>query len=161
MLAKRRTREQQVTAMPEPAVEQRRDLWSDVRPLLDRELGRLPDKYRVAVVLCDLEGKTRPEAARQLGLPEGTVSSRLSRARAMLARRLARHGPELSAGSLAAVLAEGASPAGVPGTLVSSTVRAAGQFAAGSAAGAGIVSANVAALTGGVLKAMLLSKLKV
>src|SRR5439155_3412765 len=62
--AKRRARERQVTEMPEPAApEQAR--WDDLLPLLDRELSRLPDKYRVAIVLCDLDGRTRAEAARQ------------------------------------------------------------------------------------------------
>src|SRR5262249_49557849 len=53
--AKRRARERQVTEMPEPAVTEQ-DLWHDLQPLLDQELSRLPDKYRVAIVLCDLEG---------------------------------------------------------------------------------------------------------
>src|SRR5262249_29947177 len=72
------------------------DAWADLRPLLDRELSRLPDRYRGPVVLCDLEGQTQKEAARQLGCPEGTVSSRLARGRALLARRLRRHGAALS-----------------------------------------------------------------
>jgi RNA polymerase sigma factor (sigma-70 family) len=64
----------------------------DLRPALDQELGRLAEKYRVVVVLCDLEGKTRREAARQLGWAEGTVASRLARGRGILAERLARRG---------------------------------------------------------------------
>src|SRR5271166_659097 len=83
--AKRMARERQVTEMPEPeAVPQ--DLWHDLQPLLDQELSRLPDKYRIAIVLCDLEGKTRKATARQLGLPEGTVAGRLTRGRALLAK---------------------------------------------------------------------------
>src|SRR5205809_5551032 len=65
--AKRGARERQVAMMPEPAATAQ-DLWSDLQPLLDQELSRLPEKYRVAIVLCDLEGKTRREAARQLGV---------------------------------------------------------------------------------------------
>src|SRR5262249_30656537 len=97
--AKGRRREKQVAELPEPAVAEP-DLWPDLPPLLDQELSRLPDKYRVAVVLCDLEGKTRKEVAGQLGLPEGTVASRLARARAILAKRLTRRGLAVSAGAL-------------------------------------------------------------
>ena len=64
MTAKRRTREKQMAAMPEPAVVDdkcRRDL----QDVLDQELARMPDTYRACIVLCDLEGKSRKEAARQ------------------------------------------------------------------------------------------------
>ena len=54
-------------------------MWQELRPALDRELARLPAKYRVPLLTCDLEGKTRKEAAVQLGWPEGTVASRLAR----------------------------------------------------------------------------------
>ena len=155
--ARRGARERQVTQMPEPAVADQ-DLWRDLRPLLDQELGRLPDAYREVVVLSDLEGKTRKEVARQLGLPEGTVGSRLARARAMLARRLTQRGVTLSAVALAAVLAQQA-PAGVPNSVVDSTIKAASRLAAGQTAG--MISAEVAALAEGVVKAMLLNKLKV
>ncbi len=157
--AKRRARERQVTQMPEPAVTEQ-DLWSDLQPLLDQELSRLPDIYRVAIVLCDLQGKTRKEAARQLGVPEGTLAARLARGRVKLAKRLARHGLAVSGGSLAAVLAQSAASASVPTAVESSTIKAASLFAAGQAA-AGVISVKVAALTEGVLKTMLLSKLKI
>jgi RNA polymerase sigma factor (sigma-70 family) len=154
--ARRGARERQVTPMPEPAVAEQ-DPWHDLRPLLDRELACLPDTYRAAIVLCDLGGKTRKEAARQLGCPEGTLAARLARGRAMLAKRLARNGLALSAGTLAAVLAQQVS-ASVPASVVSATVRAGSLVAAGRAAA---VSAKVAALAEGVLKAMLLTRLKV
>src|SRR5262249_51222869 len=139
---KRRAREKQVPQLPEPEGAQPGQP-GDLQPLLDRELSRLPDRYRVALVLCDLEGKTRPEVARQLGLPEGTVASRLARARATLARRLARYGPP------AAVLLPGAAPASVSAALLSSTIKLASRDAD--------IPAGVAALTDGVLKAMLLT----
>jgi RNA polymerase sigma factor (sigma-70 family) len=157
--ARRRAREKQVTAMPEPAFE-RQDLWDGLRPLLDQELGRLPDKYRALIVLCDLEGKTRKEAARHCRLPEGTVASRLAAARALLARRLARSGLAVSGAALAAVLSQQAASAGVPASVASSTIKAASLFAAGQAAVPGLLSGEAVDLAEGVLKTMLLTKLK-
>src|SRR3984957_6413205 len=120
-LAKRKMRERQVTEMPEPAgVEQ--DLWNDLQPLLDQELSHLPDKYRGVIVLCDLEGKTRKEVAGQLGCAEGTVASRLARARIMLAKRLTQQGVALSGAVLAAVLAQQAASASVPNSVIDSTI---------------------------------------
>ena len=95
--ARRRSREKQVSEMPHPEVAPAQP--QDWRPLLDQELSALPEKYRSAVVLCDLEGRTRREAARLLRLPEGTLSSRLARARALLGRRLGRRGAALPAGA--------------------------------------------------------------
>lgn len=158
--AKRKTREMQVKQMPEPAATEN-ELWSDLQPLLDQELSRLSDKYRSAIVLCDLEGKTRKEAARQLGVPEGTLAARLARGRKMLALRLARHGLAVSAGSLAAVLAQDTASASVPYVIVTATIKAARLLAAGQAAAAGGISIKAIALMEGVLKAMFLSKLKI
>jgi RNA polymerase sigma factor (sigma-70 family) len=159
MAARRRSRERQVSPMPEPVVVDEAGAGHDVRPVLDGELSRLPDKYREAVVLCDLEGKTRKEAARQLGVPEGTLSGRLTNGRRRLAKRLARHGLALSGGALAAALTHGAASACVPAPLLGATVQAAARVAAGGAV-AGVVSARVAALTEGVLKTMFLSRIK-
>src|SRR5262245_59304523 len=63
--------------------------WHDLRPVLDEEVNRLPDVYRVPFVLCYLEGMTNNEASRHLGCPKGTVLSRLARARERLRVRLA------------------------------------------------------------------------
>jgi RNA polymerase sigma factor (sigma-70 family) len=159
-VAKRRAREIQVTQLPEPqSAPPDRNPWLDLQALLDETLSRLPDKYRAVVVLCDLEGRTRAEAARQLGVAEGTVGSRLARARAQLAERLARHVPAVSGVMLAAVLSERTAAASLPAPVLSAATKAANLLAAGET-GAGFISARVFALTQGVLKAMLLAKLR-
>jgi RNA polymerase sigma factor (sigma-70 family) len=148
---RRRAREIQVTQMPD--VEAPQDKWADVRPILDEELSRLPDHYRVVIVLCDLEGRSRKEVARQFGCPEGTVASRLARAREMLAKRLTARGVALSGG--VAVLSQNMASA-VPASVMSSTIKTASLCVAGQAA----LRVKVAALAEGVSKAMLMSKLK-
>jgi RNA polymerase sigma factor (sigma-70 family) len=134
--------------------------WRDLRPLLDEEVGRLPEKYRAPFVLCHVEGRTNEEAARELGCPVGTVLSRLARARQRLRDRLTRRGVTLSAAALAAALAGESAEAAVPGVLVRTAVRAAALAAAGHGL-AGVVSTEVVALTEGVVRAMLLTKVKV
>jgi RNA polymerase sigma factor (sigma-70 family) len=151
--ARRRAWERQVSPMPEPEAKDAAGAGPDLRPLLDQELSRLPDKYRVPVVLCDLEGRTRRDVARQLGIPVGTLSGRLTTSRRLLARRLARRGLALSGAALLAALSPSAASAAVPPPLVAATVAAATAQAA-------VVSARIDALAEGVLKAMLLKKLK-
>jgi RNA polymerase sigma factor (sigma-70 family) len=147
---RRWAKEKQVDAMPHPTAEPD-DTWQELKPLLDMELARLPEKFRVPVVLCDLEGLPRRQVARQLGLPEGTLSSRLHTARRTLAQRLSRYGFCLSAGALATALTRRATAA-VPSPLLVSTVKvASGQAVAASAA---------AALSKEVLTKMFLAKLK-
>jgi RNA polymerase sigma factor (sigma-70 family) len=150
--ARRRRREKPLADLPEPEAVPP-DPWDALRHLIDQEVNRLPDKYRTPVVLCDLEGKTHQEAAAQLGWPVGTLSGRLARARAMLAGRLTRRGLTLSGATLGAVLSAGSASARVPAATAATTVNAACLFAAGRA-GAGVISAEVACLTEGVLRSM-------
>ena len=94
-VAKRARREAIMADVPEPSAIPSDD-WVDLRPVLDQELERLPARLRAPLVLCDLEGLTRPEAARRLAAADGTVASRLAAGRRKLADRLARRGIVLS-----------------------------------------------------------------
>jgi len=158
--AKRRARERQMTDVPETEMVQQFRL-QELQLHLDQALSRLPDKYRIVILLCDLQGRTRKEAAHQLGVPEGTVGGRLARARTMLARRLTRQGLAVSGGALAMALAQNSASASAPATVVSATIKAANLIAAGQAAAAGATSLKVATLIEGVLKTMLLTKLNI
>jgi RNA polymerase sigma factor (sigma-70 family) len=159
MNARRRARELRASIRP-TAEAPSEDTCGELLPLLDQELNSLPDAYRVPVVLCDLEGKSRKEAAQLLGLPEGTLSWRLAHARKMLAGRLARYGLAVSGGALAAALSGKAASAAVTGVLTAATTKAAVLLVAGQGLTAGAVPARVVALTEGVVKTMFLMKLR-
>jgi RNA polymerase sigma factor (sigma-70 family) len=159
LLSKRRTREMQGMDGPEPQATD--DVaWHDVELVLDEELARLPDRYRAPIVLCDLEGKSYKEAARQLRCPEGTLAARLSRGRTMLAGRLAARGLAVVAAGVMAEFMHNALSASVPASALATTIQAAHLFARGQGVAEGVISAKVTALTEGVLKAMLLKKLQ-
>jgi RNA polymerase sigma factor (sigma-70 family) len=132
---------------------------SDLAVAVEEELQRLPEKHRVPLVLCYLEGKTNEQAAQALGCPCGSMSWRLSRARDVLLERLRRRGVVCPAG-VATVLAGQTAPAAVPMPLVHETARVALWFAAEGRATAS-ASAQAVTLAKGVLKAMLVHKLKI
>jgi RNA polymerase sigma factor (sigma-70 family) len=155
-----RRRAKEATVVPRQASPPE-DAGQELQRLLDQELTRLPDKYRIPVVLCHLEGKTRREAAQQLHLHEGTLSSRLARARILLAGRLARFGLIVPGGTLAAAMFQQTGSAALSPSLLNSTVKAGALVLAGQAPITGAVSVEVAALTERVLKAMLVTRLKI
>ena len=135
------------------------DVWPDLRPILDEEIQRLPEKYRLPVILCYFENRTNTEAARLLNCPRGTIATRLARARDRLRVRLTQRGVTLSAGGVALALSQEAVPAAVPGVLVQATVRAS-LVAAGAPIVVG-VTAQAALLAQGGMRMMAFAKLKV
>jgi RNA polymerase sigma factor (sigma-70 family) len=150
--ARRRVHEQQAQAMRHEAQEtEPADLG--LRAVLDEEVNRLPEKYRAAVVLCYLQGKTYVEAAAQLGWPEGTVKGRLSRARDLLHRRLTRRGLAPGAAVIVAALAQPADAA-VTEALAVATAHAAITFCTGTTG-----SGTAMMLAEGVLKTMTTTRL--
>src|SRR5262245_43199710 len=100
VLARRRSREKQVDVMPEPTAPTSTAtvVWADLQSVIDEELARLPDKLRLPVVLCDLEGRPQREVAKHLQVPPATLATRLASARRTLASRLTRRGVTLSGG---------------------------------------------------------------
>jgi RNA polymerase sigma factor (sigma-70 family) len=122
--------------------------WAEVREALDEELCRLPGRYRAALVLCYLEGRSRDEAALQLGLSLPALRGRLERGRGLLHARLARRGLALSAGLVAVAVAPGRAGA-VPARLFLEIVRS-----ATGAACAAALAPEVTALVNGALTAM-------
>jgi RNA polymerase sigma factor (sigma-70 family) len=164
--ARRRAREQQVETMDQQALAplggsdpSSPALHGELRAVLDDEVNRLPEKYRAAMVLCYLEGKTNEQAARELGCPVGSMSWRLDKGRALLRNRLAGRGIALSAAGLATALSENAASAAVPATLGDSVLRTAMLLISGKAA-AGVLSAPVASLADGFLHTLWLAKVR-
>ncbi len=157
--AKSATREKNEACAPQRQVSDLDDLaWREVQQVLHEELIGLAERYRDPLVAYYLEGKTQEETAAQLGLAKSTLKERIERGRSLLRARLVRRG--LGPAAILAVAAwPAATHAAVPVKLASSTMKAASLLAGGQAASA-VVSANVAALTEGVPKTMLLTKFK-
>jgi RNA polymerase sigma-70 factor (ECF subfamily) len=158
--ARRRGTELRADAAPgtAPAADDeaaRRELYL----VLDDELSRLPEKYRTPLLFCCLQGHTHEDAARRLGCPRETLTTRLVRARALLRRRLTRRGIAWASACWTAGTLPDAGAA-VPPLLIESTTKAASVFAAGPVAVAGSVSAPAVRLAQGVLHAMFLAKVK-
>src|SRR3982750_2173703 len=137
--ASRRAREHPMSDVAAPAAAD--PLWADARPVLDEEIGNLPEKLRAPLVLCELGGLGRAEAAARLGVPEGTLSSRLARAKEALRSRLVRRGLAPTLVGVGLVLSQ-AKAAAVPPALFDAAVGLAGV----PAAGAGVVSVAAAGL---------------
>jgi RNA polymerase sigma factor (sigma-70 family) len=133
--------------------------WREIQAVLDEETAALPEKYRAVFVLCCLEGQSKPEAARHLGLKEGTVSSRLAQARKLLQQRLTRRGLTLTAVLGAVAVSENTGLAALSTSAVRATAAAAVAFRSGPPAGAA-VSGRAASLAEGMGRNMFVTRYK-
>ncbi|MFO0889053.1 MAG: sigma-70 family RNA polymerase sigma factor [Isosphaeraceae bacterium] len=158
--ARRRSLEERATAARPLSYEPRDGGDAEILRVLDEEITRLPLRYREPILACELEGTSRQDAAIRLGLPEGTLSSRLARGRALLRHRLTRRGlaPGVVAGLAAGIPAAEAGIT-VPEALSAAAVRQ-GLVYASAGAASGTIPAGVASLTRGVLGILWASKLK-
>ncbi len=164
--ARRRGAEERAAARVKEAVDSSDVIELDREeygPIVQEEVLRLPEKYRAVVVLCYWEGLTHEQAAVQLGVPLGTVRSRMARARDLLRRRLTRRGLAPLGGAMASALdstsvtSSGLRLLLVPTELVQTTVRAATQVASGQAVGS-VVTGVVASLVQRVIWSMTMMK---
>jgi RNA polymerase sigma factor (sigma-70 family) len=133
-----------------------RVIQDDVRDFLDASLNRLPDKYRVPLVLCCLEGKTLKRAAAELGLPEGTLATRLARGKQKLRTHLIARNSTFSGAALASFLAEEALAQTMPRTLILATLKLKSLFLLGGTAHADRLAVMLAR---GAIRATLLAKI--
>jgi RNA polymerase sigma factor (sigma-70 family) len=155
--ARRRWHEHRAAKAAEPRT-MKCEADDDSAAIVHEEANRLPQKYRLPIVLCYLEGLTHEQAAEQLGWPVGTVRSRLARGRERLRGRLLRRGVAPALAAFGASLQAEAASSAVPTSLVETTVRAAAQFASGR--GLEGVSAVAAIVTGNLLRTILMTKVK-
>jgi RNA polymerase sigma factor (sigma-70 family) len=153
--AHRRRREEEAAAMKEepaaPAVS-----WEEVRPQLDSALMSVPERYRRAVLLRHMEGRSRAEAAEILGVNENTAGTWIHRGLELLRSRLKRKGVGVSAVALAELLVanQPAAPTALLGAI--STIGA-----AGAAGLAGAVPSTVHAIAEGAAQVALWFKVKI
>src|SRR5687767_11587015 len=153
----RMNRERQAPPMERPDVTDPAVL-AEIQAIVDQEVQRLPRTYRAPIIACHLQGLSRAQAAKQLDLNEGTLSSRLNRGKEMLADRLRKLGYALPAAALLLLLsAPGSTAAAVTPALVATTTTTATAYAAGSTTAA---SPSILALAEAALHTLLLAKLK-
>jgi RNA polymerase sigma factor (sigma-70 family) len=158
--ARRRSLEERATAARPLSYEPPDGADDEILRVLDEEITRLPLRYREPILACELEGASRQDAALRLGLPEGTLSSRLARGRALLRHRLTRRGiaPAAAAGLATRI------PVAEAGTTVSEALSASavrqGLLYASAGAATGTIPAGVTSLARGVLGILRASRLR-
>ena len=157
---RRNATERQVETMPQPAATDRESSLESAerQTILYEELEQLPDRFRAAIVLCDLQGVSRREAAQRLAIGEGTLSSRLARGRSKLAQHLKKRNIVLTSGAIALALPTLGTTA-APALVQNATVRTGLCYSLGKSTDSS-VSGRIVELSEGVLKTMWLKKLK-
>jgi RNA polymerase sigma factor (sigma-70 family) len=144
--ARRRRDTVESRAKPRPPASPPDLMWTEACGIVHEELDRLPDHYRLPLMLCYLEGLSRDEAAVQLGVTLNVVRNRLERGREKLRARLMRRGVALSAGLLAATAESAVAtvPSELMAAVAKTAVRPAARIARFAAAGSGAVASKVA-----------------
>jgi RNA polymerase sigma factor (sigma-70 family) len=158
-IARRRLYERKAANMAIAATTERTYSATELQPLFE-EIARLPDKLRTPLTLCEIQGKSRAQAALLLGCPEGTLSSRLARGRALLRTRLERRGYQVPVAALAAAGTRETLRASLATTLVGSTVRTVAAWSCGDVVGAGKMSGQAFALAKLVLNGLTANKVQ-
>ncbi len=159
-LARRQRREQ--TAQRPAVADASGDIsWRELRTVLDEELQRLPERYRLALVLCYLEGETRDEAAHRLGATPGALHGLLERGRNLLRERLIKRGLSLSAALLSTALTTAPAPAALPPSLVVVSAKAAALLAGGRSLADAALAPHILNLAQEAMKTMLVTKVKI
>jgi RNA polymerase sigma factor (sigma-70 family) len=135
--------------------------WRELRPVLDEELQRLPERYRAPLILCYLEGKTRDEAAQELGAKPAALHGLLDRGRKLLRDRLTKRGLTLSAVLFTTALTEITARAALAPGLVVTSAQAALALLRGAMIGEGLIGPHILSLVKEASKTMFMTKLKI
>jgi RNA polymerase sigma factor (sigma-70 family) len=160
LLKMKRRREEGLRRLQQDGSEPDADEAHELKELLDAELAQLPARFKEIVILRDLEGYSRSEVAKKLGVPSGTVDSRLSRGRKLLRDRLVRRGVTIAGGGVAAALAHYAEAGHkLPAILIQEAFRNAELFSVGTNISGVAAVAKITSLAQKELNTMFLTKL--
>jgi RNA polymerase sigma factor (sigma-70 family) len=155
---RRRHERQRAADLADPCVIEPR--LDDLAEVVHSEIDSLPERYRAAVVLCDIEGLTEGQAARRLGRPVGTIRSQLSRGRQHLRGRLIRRGLAPAVALIGLTRAALAEERIVPSALVSATVESAREFAVAQTVTAELVASAAGVLAEGFLRRLVMIRIQ-
>jgi len=136
------------------------DASGELKDFLDEDLDRLPERYRLPLILFHLEGRSIEEIGALLSVNNSTIGTRLSRGREMLRARLARRGIAVGTAALWAAMGSDAGATALPSTFVATTTQSACLFAAGKVSATGALSARATALANGAIRMMAVAKYK-